>query len=150
MTIINRVTRAFKTIVIVNLLLGGVSAAYAADDDCWAEFFQKNDYQGPHFRLQGPVKWGNLHNINGENWVSRIDSLKVGPKGKLLLFENIDFKLTLKEMAKYPDLLSSLGLTEEDVKEDSELIFLADSNIHDLSDFNFRNKVRSLKLECLK
>jgi hypothetical protein len=74
----------------------------------------------------------------------------VGPKAKLVIFENINFKLTLKEMAKYPELLRALGFTEQDVKEDSELIFGANANIHDLSDFNFHNKIRSLKIDCLK
>jgi hypothetical protein len=32
--------------------------------------------------------------------------------------------------------------------KDKELIFIANSRIHDLSDFNFRNKIRSLKIDC--
>lgn len=147
---INLVTRTFKTIFIVTLLAGRVSAAHAENENCWAEFFENSDYAGPHFRLAGPIELGNLQNINGENWASRIDSIKVGPKTTLVIFENINFKLTLKEMAKYPDLLRALGFTEQDVKEDSELIFNANANIHDLSDFNFHNKVRSLKIDCLK
>ena len=91
-----------------------------------------------------------LLNVNGENWASRIDSLKVGPKAALVVFENINFKLTLKEMAKYPDLMHSLGVTEQDVKENAELIFGANATIHDLSDFNFHNKIRSLKIDCIK
>ena len=53
-------------------------------------------------------------------------------------------------MAKYPDLMRALGYTEQDVKEDSELIFGANANIHDLSDFNFHHKIRSLKIDCIK
>lgn len=150
MNLIKLVTRIFKTIFIVSALLGGVSSAYAGDENCWAEFFQNSDYAGPHFRLSGPVELDNLHNVNGENWALRIDSLKVGPKAKLVIFENINFKLTLKEMAKYPDLMRALGYTEQDVKEDSELIFGANANIHDLSDFNFHHKIRSLKIDCIK
>ena len=114
------------------------------------QIFENSGYAGPHFQLAGPVELDNLQNVNGENWASRIDSIKVGPKAKLVIFENINFKLTLKEMAKYPDLLHALGLTEQDVKEDSELIFGANATIHDLSDFNFHNKIRSLKIDCLK
>jgi hypothetical protein len=150
MNLIKLVTRIFKTIFIVSALLGGVSSAYAGDENCWAEFFQNSDYAGSHFRLSGPVELDNLHNVNGENWALRIDSLKVGPKAKLVIFENINFKLTLKEMAKYPDLMRALGYTEQDVKEDSELIFGANANIHDLSDFNFHHKIRSLKIDCIK
>jgi hypothetical protein len=135
---------------IVTMLFGGVSASHAGDENCWAEFFENSGYAGPHFRLAGPVELDNLQNVNGENWASRIDSLKVGPKAKLVVFENINFKLTLKEIAKYPDLLRSLGATEQDVKEDAELIFGANATIHDLSDFNFHHKIRSLKIDCIK
>jgi len=150
MKLSNLVTRMFKTIFIVTMLLGGVSTAHAENENCWAEFFENSGYTGLHFRLAGPVELDNLQNVNGENWASRIDSIKVGPKAKLVIFENINFKLTLKEMAKYPELLRALGFTEQDVKEDSELIFGANANIHDLSDFNFHNKIRSLKIDCLK
>jgi hypothetical protein len=150
MNLIKLVTCAFKKVFIVNVLLVGVSTAYAGDENCWAEFFQHSGYAGPHFRLAGPVELNNLQNVNGENWASRIDSLKVGTKAKLVVFENINFKLTLKEIAKYPDLIRSLGSTEQDVKEDSELIFGANATIHDLSDFNFHHKIRSLKIDCIK
>ena len=150
MNLIKLVIYAFKTVFMVNVLLVGVSTAYAGDENCWAEFFQHSGYAGPHFRLAGPIKLDNLQNVNGENWASRIDSLKVGPKAKLVVFENINFKLSLKEIAKYPDLIRSLGSTEQDVKEDSELIFGANATIHDLSDFNFHHKIRSLKMDCIK
>lgn len=137
-----------KLFLIPLMLCATVSTAQAKNKDCWVEFFQESQYAGPHFRLEGPVQLENLRNINGENWESRIDSLKVGPKAAVTVFENNHFKLTLKEMEKYPELLRSLGLTEKDAMEDKELIFAAGSNIHDLSDFNFRNKTRSLKIRC--
>ena len=150
MNLMKLVTCAFKTICMVYAIVGGVSTAYAGDENCWAEFFQHSDYAGPHFRLAGPIQLENLLNINGENWASRIDSLKVGPKATLVVFENINFKLTLKEIEKNPDLMRSLGVTEQDVKEDAELIFGANATIHDLSDFNFHHKIRSLKIDCIK
>ena len=150
MNLIKLVTYAFKTAFIINALLGGVSIAYAGNENCWAEFFEDSSYAEPHFRLAGPIQLDNLQNVNGENWASRIDSLKVGTKAKLVVFENINFKLSLKEIAKYPDLIRSLGSTEQDVKEDSELIFGANATIHDLSDFNFHHKIRSLKMDCIK
>ncbi len=139
-----------KTAAVAFAVLGSVSVSYAKDKDCWAEFFEDSQYKGAHLRLEGPIQLENLHSVQGENWEKRTGSLKVGPKAKVTVFENINFKLTLKEMGKYPELLNSLGLTEEDAKEDSELIFDENSKIHDLSDFNFRNKIKSLKIECLK
>ena len=150
MNLIKLITCDFKTLCMVYAIVGGVSTAYAGDENCWAEFFLHSNYTGSHFRLAGPIQLENLLNINGENWASRIDSLKVGPKATLVVFENINFKLTLKEIEKYPDLMRSLGVTEQDVKEDAELIFGANATIHDLSDFNFHHKIRSLKIDCLK
>ena len=150
MNLMKLVTCAFKTLCMVYAIVGGISTAYAGDENCWAEFFQHSDYAGAHFRLAGPIQLDNLLDINGENWASRIDNLKVGPKATLMVFENTNVKLTLKEIAKYPDLMRSLGDTEQDVKEDSELIFCAKATIHDLSDFNFHHKIRSLKIDCIK
>jgi len=147
----NRTKLILKTanaIVAMMVFWSAVPTAYAKDKECWAEFFQDSQYAGKQFRLEGPVQLENLSNVHSENWESRIESLKVGPKASVTVYENTNFKLTLKEMEKYPDLLRSLGLTEKDAMEDKELIFIANSRIHDLSDFNFRNKIRSLKIDC--
>jgi hypothetical protein len=147
----NRTKLILKTanaIFAMMVFWSAVPTAYAKDKECWAEFFQDSQYAGKQFRLEGPVQLENLSNVHGENWESRIESLKVGPKTSVTVYENTNFKLTLKEMEKYPDLLRSLGLTEKDAMEDKELIFIANSRIHDLSDFNFRNKIRSLKIDC--
>jgi len=142
------ILKTAKAMVAIMVLWSAVPTAYAKETECWAEFFQDSQYAGKQFRLEGPVQLENLSNVQGENWESRIESLKVGPKASVSVFENTNFKLTLKEMKKYPDLLRSLGLTEKDAMEDKELIFIANSTIHDLSDFNFRNKIRSLKIDC--
>lgn len=135
--------------IIAILVFGSAApAAYAKDKECWVDLYQDSQYTGKHLRLEGPVQMENLKNVQGENWELCIDSLKVGPRAKVTLFENTNFKLTLKEMEKYPDLLKSLGLTEKDAMEDKELIFIPNTKVHDLSDFNFRNKVRSLKIDC--
>lgn len=130
------------------LSVSAVTSSQAKEDGCWAEFFQDSQYAGDHRRFDGPIKLDNLRDIQGENWETRIDSLKVGPNAKVTVFENPNFKLTIKEMGKYPELLQSLGLTEKDALEDSELIFNANSMIHDLSDFNFHDKIKSLIIDC--
>ncbi len=142
------ILKTVKAIVAILVFWSTVPTAYAKDKECWAEFFQDSQYAGKQFRLEGPIQLENLSNVHGENWESRIESLKVGPKARVSVFENTNFKLTLKEMEKYPDLLRSLGLTEKDAMEDKELIFIANSRIHDLSDFNFRNKIHSLRIDC--
>lgn len=146
---IQLVFRAFKTGLIILALIFW-NDALATDNDCWAQFYEDAQYQGKHLTIQGPDELGSLKSVNGENWDLRIDSIKVGPKARVIVFENPNFKLTLTEMAKYPDLMRSLGITEQDIREDSELIFNADAMVHSLADFNFHDKVRSLKVECVK
>ncbi len=124
------------------------SVVRAEDKDCWADVFEESQYKGDKLHLAGPVQLENLTKVNNENWERRIHSVKVGPKAKITLYQNPKFELTLTEMAKKPDFLSAWGITEQDIKEDSELIFPPNENVHDLGDFNFHKKVRSLKVEC--
>ncbi len=137
-----------KGLVILSLGLWG--QAQAKENNCWARFYEDPEYHGKNLLIQGPDQLANLQSVNGENWDKKINSLKVGSQARVTVYENLNFKLTLTEMANYPQLMRSLGITEQDIREDSELIFNGDSNIHNLADFNFYDKVRSLKVECIK
>ena len=53
-------------------------------------------------------------------------------------------------MVKNTDFMRSLGITEQDIKEDAELIFNENATIHNLGDFGFNNKIRSLKVNCIE
>jgi hypothetical protein len=139
----------FKTTLAAMALCVVSAGAYAAEKGCWVDFFEDAQYAGKHFRVNGPAKLADLKKVDGENWDRRIHSLKVGPKAKVTVYQNPRFELPLPEMVKRPDLWQSLGVTEQDVREDAELIFIANSNIHDMGDFNFHKKIRSLKVECV-
>lgn len=52
-------------------------------------------------------------------------------------------------MPKNREYMRALGVTEQDIKEDSELIFMGNAKIHDLGDFGYHKKIRSLKVECV-
>ncbi len=52
-------------------------------------------------------------------------------------------------MANHPVLMKSLGITRQDILEESELIFHSDSKVHGFGEFDFYHKIRSLKLECI-
>lgn len=138
-----------KMTMITTLFIGSISVGYSADKDCWGDFYEESQYGGKHLHLEGASKLENLTNIDGENWDKRIHSIKVGPGAKVTVFQNPRFELTLTEMAKKPDFMSAWGITEQDIKEDSELIFNENAMIHDLGDFNFHKKIRSIKVECL-
>lgn len=145
---IRLIFRRFKSVSFVVLFLGYSTFSYAADKECWVDFFDGTQYAGKHLLLEGPTKLETLSRVNGENWEKRIHSLKVGPKAKVTVYQNPRFELTVTEMAKKPDLMRAWGITLQDIQEDSELIFNENAMIHDLGDFNFHKKIRSLKVEC--
>ena len=135
--------------LIILALLGQNSTVYAKNTDCWADFYEYAQFIGDHFKIKGPKDLPNLNNVNGHNWESRIDSIIVGPKARVILFENPNYKLTITEMAKHPVLMKSLGITKKDIEEDSELIFDAHSKPHHLGEYNFHKKTKSLKVQCI-
>ncbi|SJM90478.1 hypothetical protein [Crenothrix polyspora] len=149
MNTIQRVLPILKIVSVALLLFSSTSKIYAANKDCWVDMFEEAQYAGKHLLIEGATELADLTNINGDNWDKRIHSLKVGSAAKVTVYQNQRFELTVPQVAKNPDLLRSLGVTEQDVKEDSELIFIANKQVHDLGDFNFHKKIRSLKLECI-
>ncbi len=148
----NRINNLIRTpklaLILVVMLFAQSPAAFAKDNGCWAEFYEFAQMIGDKFRVEGPAKLSNLKNVEGENWDSRIDSIVVGPKAEVTVYENINFKLTLTEMAKYPVLMRSLGISEKDIKQDSELIFSSGEMVRHLGQFNFHKKTKSLKVDC--
>jgi opacity protein-like surface antigen len=149
MNTIRRKFPSLTNVLLALLLVGSASKAYAADKNCWVEVFEDAQYGGKHQLIEGATELTDLTNVNGNNWNKRIHSLKVGPTAKVTVYQNPGFELTVPQVAKNPDLLHALGATEQDIKEDSELIFIANKNVHDLGDFNFHKKISSLKLECV-
>ena len=140
----------FKTIIIILVLFGQSTSVYARNDDCWVDLYDDTQFKGKHIRLKGPIKLTNLLKVQGTNWDKKIESIVVGPKATLTVFENKNFKLTLSEMSKHPVLMKSMGITTQDILEESELIFHPDSKVHGFGEFDFYHKVRSLKLDCVK
>ncbi len=147
---INTVSRKVCWIIFLSLwMIGQSSTVTAKQGDCWVDLYEYAEYIGDHIRINGPREFANLRSINGENWELRIDSLKVGPGAHITIFENTNFKLTLTEMAKHPDLMKSLGITEEEIRQESELFFKPNARVNHLGIYNFHKKTKSMKVECL-
>ena len=140
----------FKAMIVIVVLFGQSPSVYARNDGCWVDLYDDTQFKGKHIRLKGPIKLTNLLKVQGANWDKKIESLVVGPKATLTVFENKNFKLTLSEMANHPVLMKSLGITTQDILDESELIFHADSKVHGFGEFEFYHKIRSLKLDCVK
>ena len=139
---------SIKLLVVILLVFAQSTNVLAKNKDCWVDLYDDTQYQGNHTRVKGPAQLKVLNKVNGENWDKRIESTVVGPKATLIVFENKRFKLTLTEMADHPVLMKSLGITKQDILEESELIFGPNSKIHGFGEFHFYHKIRSLKVEC--
>lgn len=130
--------------------LGFPGTAQSFTSGCWADFYEFSNYIGPVVRIEGPAELPNLLKVQGSNWESKIDSIVVGPKARVWLYENPNFKLTLSEMSDYPDLMKALGITEAEVHKEFELVFNPNEKIHHLGEYNFHKKTKSIKIECTK
>lgn len=150
MNLIKIIFDDFKTLILLMLLIGFNSIAYAKDKGCWVDFYQEAPYNGKHMKINGATKLKNLLNIRGMNWDKKIESIIVGPNAILTVFENKNFKLTFTEMINHPVLMESLGITKRDVLEESEIIFQANSKIPSFGEYHFYHKIRSFKIECVK
>jgi hypothetical protein len=145
---IKKNNHGFELLVALLFVLTQPTNVLAKNKNCWVDIFDDTQYQGSQTRIPGPEKLKNLKDVNGENWDKRIESAIVGPKAVLTVFENKRFKLTLAEMANHPVLMKSLGITKQDILEESELIFRPNSKVHGFGEFHFYHKIRSLKVEC--
>jgi len=139
-----------KVILILILFFASGSVAFAKTTGCWADFYEGAQFKGKHFKLEGPAKLKKLHKVKGESWDKRIESILIGPKATVTVFENKNFKLTLTEMANYPVLMKSLGITTQDILEESEIILHPGSKVHSFGEYNFYHKIRSLRVDCVK
>lgn len=149
----NRIVSLSRNSLLFSMVIGLLlwqTSAFAGKNECWVDVYESPNYSGAHLRIEGPVKLRNLRAVDDQNWESRIDSLVVGPKARLQIFENTNFKRTLSEMAKYPDLMKSLGITDEEVKQESDVEFSPGEMVHHLGELNFHKKTKSLKIECVK
>lgn len=140
----------FKAMIVVLVLFGLSTSVYARNNDCWVDLYDDTQFKGEKIRLKGPVQLPSLTKVQWKNWDKKIESIVVGPKATLTVFENMNYKLTLAEIANHPVLMKSMGITMQDVLEDSELIFHANSKVHGFGEFDFYHKIRSLKIECVK
>jgi hypothetical protein len=150
MKAISSTNRTAKLWLMLLLSAGATSAVRAAEDGCWAEFYEYPNFKGGHVRFEGPLQLPNLKDYQGQNWESRFDSAVIGPKAKVKVYENIDYKLTLGEIAKYPDLMNALGVTKKDLDLATDFEFVPGHKTHHLGEFNFHKKIKSLKIECIK
>jgi hypothetical protein len=80
---------------------------------CWVRLFDGPDFKGKdELTIAGPIDMQTLKTPSGINWKRKADSLTVGPKASVQVFENEFFRdktLTLKPGQQVPSLRKELG-----------------------------------------
>jgi hypothetical protein len=103
------------------VLLMLVPTAVAAKDNamkggCWARIYSGTDYSGDTLTLSGPLSLADMTGPFGLNWDDKVDSIELGPKATLTVFDNEAFRdqiAQFKPGQKVPNISKALGLFDE-------------------------------------
>ena len=83
---------------------------------CWARIYSGTNYSGDTLTLTGPVSLADMSGPFGLNWDDKVDSLEMGPKATLTVFDNEGFRDQVgmfKPGQKVPDINKRLGFFDE-------------------------------------
>jgi len=59
---------------------------------CWARFHDDERFRGDALTLVGPIDMANMTGPFGIDWKGKISSVETGPKARVLVYDNEDFK----------------------------------------------------------
>ncbi|GKS57044.1 hypothetical protein YTPLAS18_05710 [Nitrospira sp.] len=117
--------------IVLSCLLSG-PLVHAADMEvelvdkaCWIEIFEDDEYDAddPHVKITGPAEFATMENVKGKDWSNDIESVIVGSNANVLAYSDRDFKGT-------------------------EIAFVPNQRVKDLSDLNMNNDIESMKIRC--
>lgn len=83
---------------------------------CWARIYSGTNYTGDTMTLTGPVSLADMSGPFGLNWDDKVDSLEMGPKATLTVFDNEGFRDQVglfKPGQKVADISKRLGFFDE-------------------------------------
>jgi hypothetical protein len=93
---------------------------------CWAQLYDERSFKGDTFTMAGPIVIASTDKANGRQMRRNIDSLVIGPKATLTVYEHRMFKdrtVSFGPNTKEPGLIKKLG---------------------------WSGRIESLKLDCVK
>lgn len=103
------------------------------DSPCWVSVFDGKYYRPPAAHLTGPsflerpttgpIVEEDLSNVGGQDFIDRIDSLIVGPRARIVVYDKIKFS-------------------------GNNLAFGPGEWIPDLAAHQFDNRIKSIRVEC--
>jgi hypothetical protein len=88
----------------------------ASRGGCWAKIYDGENYTGDTLTLAGPISLADMSGPFGLNWDDRVNSVEIGPKATLTVFDNEGFRDQVgqfKSGQKVPDISKKLGFFDE-------------------------------------
>ena len=83
---------------------------------CWAKIYDGENYMGDTLTINGPVSLADMSGPFGLNWDDRVNSIELGPKAMMTVFDNEGFRdqvAQFKAGQKVPDISRKLGFFDE-------------------------------------
>lgn len=112
-----RTVRAGTTPYVFMLVPVDVAAKQSATKGgCWAKIYDGENYMGDTLTLTGPISLADMTGPFGLNWDDRVNSVEVGSKATLTVFDNEGFRDQVgqfKSGQKVPDISKKLGFFDE-------------------------------------
>jgi hypothetical protein len=84
----------------------------ALQSGCWAQFYSKRNFEGDMMTLVGPAQIMSMDNGTARQLKREIDSVSVGPKATLQVYEHAMFRdraVTIGPNSREGGLISKLG-----------------------------------------
>ena len=83
---------------------------------CWARIYSNTNYTGDTLTLAGPVSIADMDGPFGMNWDDKVESIELGPKATLTVYDNEAFRDQLAQFKpgqKVADISRPLGFFVE-------------------------------------
>ncbi|QYF92360.1 peptidase inhibitor family I36 protein [Massilia sp. PAMC28688] len=88
----------------------------AAKSGCWARIYSGANYSGDTMTLTGPLAIADMSGPYGLDWDDKVDSVVVGPKATLTVYDNESFRDQVAVFGpgrSVPDISKPLGFFDE-------------------------------------
>lgn len=86
----------------------------ALESGCWAQLYDERNFKGDMLTIIGPMELESADKTTGRQLHRHIDSVVIGPKANLAVYEHRMFKdrsVSFGPNAKEPGLLKKLGIS---------------------------------------
>ena len=122
----------------------------AAGQECWLDIYDQDNFQGEHWRVQGPAELSSLKAMGGQDWRNRIESLAVGKDAEVLAFRKESFEDEPQGPVNHPDAFQPRAWGRQDIPayQEQEISFGPGKQERHLGELHFHRNINSLKVRC--